>query len=48
MTSDEIAAELFISKNTVETHRRNLLAKLDCRSSIGLVKWAIKQNLHKL
>jgi len=46
-TSGEIAAELYISKNTVETHRRNLLAKLNCKSSIGLVKYAIMHNLYK-
>jgi len=48
LTSEEIAAELFISKNTVETHRKNLLAKLNCKSSIGLVKWAIEKKLFKL
>jgi len=34
----EIAKELFISKNTVETHRRNLLEKMDVRNVAGLVR----------
>jgi len=48
MTSEEMTGELFISKNTIETHRRNLLAKLNCKTSIGLVKWAIKNKLYNL
>lgn len=47
-TSADIAAMRFISKNTVETHRKNLLAKLNCKTSIGIVKWAIKNNYYKL
>lgn len=39
-TNDEIAAALFISVETVKTHRRNLMAKLNVRSSAGLVKYA--------
>jgi len=48
LTSAEIAATRFIAKNTVETHRKNLLSKLDCRNSIELVKWAIKNDVYKL
>ena len=40
-TTDEIAAELFISPDTVKTHRKNLMTKLDVRSTAGLVKYAI-------
>ncbi|MFC6876827.1 response regulator [Flavobacterium myungsuense] len=40
-----ISEKLFISTNTVETHRKNLLKKLNVKSSIGLVKYAIKNNL---
>lgn len=39
-TNDEIGAELFISTDTVKTHRKNLMAKLDVRSTAGLVKYA--------
>ena len=39
-TNDEIAAALFISTDTVKTHRRNLMAKLNVRSVAGLAKYA--------
>lgn len=39
-TNDEIAALLFISVDTVKTHRRNLMAKLNVRSVAGLVRYA--------
>jgi len=41
----EIGEELFISQHTVETHRKNLMKKLEVKSSVGLVKYAIKHNL---
>ena len=40
MTTPEIAEKLFISHPTVETHRRNLLSKLNLRNSLELVKYA--------
>ncbi len=45
MTSDEIAAELFISKKTVDNHRTNMLQKTKSRSTIGLVKFAIRNGI---
>jgi DNA-binding NarL/FixJ family response regulator len=44
-TTTEIASELFISFGTVETHRRNLLMKLNARNTAGLVKAAIEYDL---
>lgn len=44
-TTSEIAEQLFISLNTVETHRRNLIAKFNVRNSVGLVKAAIEKGL---
>lgn len=44
----EIGEELFISQHTVETHRKNLMKKLEVKSSVGLVKYAIKNNLVNL
>ncbi len=41
-TNFEIGEALEISKRTVETHRRNLIGKLDCKNTAGLVKFAIK------
>lgn len=46
-TTAEIAEELFISFGTVETHRRNLLLKLNARNTAGLVKAALEFDLLK-
>lgn len=43
-TSKEIAAKLFISPNTVDTHRRNILEKLGISSTSEIVSYG-KQNL---
>jgi len=42
MTSEEIADKLFISKKTVDNHRQHLLEKTGCKSTVGLVKFAVK------
>ena len=47
-TAPEIASKLYISKRTVEAHRNNLLAKLNCRNIAGLVVYAIQNELVKL
>lgn len=44
-TSGEIAAKLFISPRTVETHRANLMRKLGLRSQTDLVRLAIRKKL---
>lgn len=44
-TTQEIADELFISFSTVETHRKNLLSKLDVRNTAGLVRVALEHGL---
>lgn len=41
----EIAGKLFLSVSTVETHRKNLIAKLGVQNTVGLVKFAIRNNL---
>jgi len=41
-TSGEIAAVLFISPRTVETHRRNIMHKLGLRGHSELIKYAIQ------
>lgn len=44
----EISECLFISMHTVESHRKNLIKKLNVKGSVGLVKYAIKNNLIEL
>lgn len=41
----EISEALCISVNTVETHRKNLQKKLNIKTTVGLVKYALKHNL---
>ncbi len=41
----EVAGKLFISTRTVETHRNNILEKLELKNNIELVKYAIKNNI---
>lgn len=45
LTSQEIAEKLFISKRTVEVHRKNLLEKAQVKNIAGLVIFAIKNDL---
>ncbi|HXJ58069.1 MAG TPA: response regulator transcription factor [Verrucomicrobiae bacterium] len=44
-TSAEIAAALFISPRTAETHRANLMRKLGMRSQTDLVRFAIRRGI---
>jgi DNA-binding NarL/FixJ family response regulator len=44
-TTSEIGEKLFISQSTVETHRKNLLLKLNVRNTAGLVRFAIEKGL---
>jgi len=44
----EIADLLFISVRTVDTHRQNLLTKLQTKSTAGLVKHALRIGLIEL
>lgn len=48
MTNKEIADKLFISINTVTTHRRNIVKKLDIHSASGLTVYAIMNKLVSL
>lgn len=43
----EISEQLYISLNTVETHRKNIMKKLHLKNVIGIVKYAIKNKLIK-
>jgi DNA-binding NarL/FixJ family response regulator len=43
----EIADKLFISVRTVETHRKNMMKKLNINSTIALIKYAVQQGIIK-
>lgn len=45
MTNQEIAARLFLSSATVDTHRKNVLAKLELKNTAALIKYAAENNL---
>ena len=48
LTTKEISAKLFISHRTVDTHRTNLMRKLNIRNTAGLVRFAIQKGLVQL
>jgi DNA-binding NarL/FixJ family response regulator len=41
----DISEQLFISTNTVETHRKNIMKKLKAKNTIGIVKYAMNNHL---
>ena len=43
MTNAEIAQKLFISVTTVDTHRKNLLAKFETKNTAALIKIAVSR-----
>ena len=45
LTNTEIAAKLFLSTVTVDTHRKNMLAKLQLKNTATLVKYAADHKL---
>lgn len=45
LSSKNISEKLFISINTVETHRKRILSKLNVRNSVGIVKYALENNM---
>ena len=44
-SSKEVAAELKISVRTAETHRANIMRKLDLHSVSDLVRYAIRNKI---
>ena len=45
LTSKEIAEALFVSKTTIDTHRKNIHKKLEISNSSSLIKFAHENNL---
>lgn len=48
LTNKEIAERLFISIRTVDSHKNNIMQKLNLKSTVEMVKYAIKNNLAEL
>jgi DNA-binding NarL/FixJ family response regulator len=46
MTSQEIADTLFISPRTVETHRANIMQKLNVHNTAGMIKFVMKNQAY--
>jgi two-component system response regulator NreC len=44
-TNKEIADKLFISLRTVETHKNHIMQKLNLKTTVDMVKFAIRNNL---
>lgn len=44
-TNQQIAEKLFLSNHTINTHRKNIMAKLGVKNTAGIVMYAVKMNL---
>ena len=44
-TNGKIAELLFLSNHTVNTHRKNIMAKLGVKNTAGIVMYAVKMNI---
>ncbi|OFX27723.1 MAG: hypothetical protein A2033_02990 [Bacteroidetes bacterium GWA2_31_9] len=47
-SNQEIADNLNISLRTVETHRRNIMQKLNVKTVVALVRYALNKNIASL
>jgi DNA-binding NarL/FixJ family response regulator len=45
LTNNQIAEQLFLSAHTINTHRKNIMAKLGVKNTAGIVMYAVKTNL---
>ncbi len=45
LSSTEIGQQLFISPRTVDTHRNNIIQKLEVQGIAGLVQFAVRNKL---
>lgn len=43
LTNPEISEKLFLSKHTVNTHRKNIMQKLGVKNTAGIVMYAVKE-----
>ena len=47
-TTEEIAQKLFVSTHTVESHRKNILSKIQAKNVVGVIKFALKTGILEL
>lgn len=47
-TNNEIGEKLFISPRTVESHRQRILEKIGAKNTVGIVVYAIVNNIYSL
>jgi DNA-binding NarL/FixJ family response regulator len=47
-TNQEIGDKLFLSKRTIESHRQRILDKVGAKNTVGLVVYAIANEIHPL
>lgn len=45
LTMKEIGEKLFLSEQTVHTHRKNLMKKTDAKNAVGLVRFAVQHHI---
>jgi len=45
LTNNQIADKLFVSASTVDTHRKNMITKLQVSNTAALVRLAVEQGL---
>lgn len=45
LTMKEIGERLFLSEQTIHTHRKNLMKKTEAKNAVGLVKFAIQNQI---
>jgi DNA-binding NarL/FixJ family response regulator len=48
LSNSEIAEKLFISVRTVESHKNHIMTKLELKSVVDLVKFALKNDIIKI
>ena len=48
LTNNEIGEKLFISPRTVESHRQRILEKIGAKNTVGIVIYAIVNNIYSL
>lgn len=45
LTNKEIADRLYLSTHTINTHRKNIMGKLNIKNTAGIVIYAVKENI---